>query len=221
MTTKTPAAYGRRGRFHPTRSTTAASPPCTPSASPNIPALDGQADTACTTESSEQAAAGLLPLVDRLDEIPGIGPRAAGIILAEIGPDMRVFPTPGHLVSWAKLAPRTIQSGAKNTSGPTGKGNPWLRGVLGEVATAAAKTDTFLGARYRRLVKRRGHRKALVAVARSILVIVWHLINDPTARFTDLGTDWHSRRLDPARKTRDLVRQLQALGHDVTLAPAA
>jgi transposase len=186
-----------------------------------IPPVDGQGDMGRTTERPEQAAAGLLPLIDRLDEIPGIGPRAAGIILAEIGPDMRVFPTPGHLASWAKLAPRTIQSGAKNASGPTGKGNPWLRGVLGEVATAAAKTDTFLGARYRRLVKRRGHRKALVAVARSILVIVWHLINDPTARFTDLGPDWHSRRLDPERKTRDLVRQLKALGHEVTLVPTA
>jgi transposase len=162
---------------------------------------------------------GLLPLAERLQEIPGIGPRAAQIILAEIGPDMRVFPTAGHLVSWAKLAPRTIQSGAKTGHGPTGKGNPWLRGILGEVATAAARTDTFLGARYRRLVKRRGRIKALVAIARSILVIVWHLINDPTARFHDLGPDHHQRQIDPARRTRELVRQLQALGHDVTLAP--
>jgi transposase len=163
---------------------------------------------------------GLLPLAARLDEIPGIGPVTAQVILAEVGPDIRVFPTAGHLVSWAKLSPRTIQSGAKSTHGPTGKGNPWLRGALGEAATAAAKTDTFLGARYRRLVKRRGHFKALVAVARSILVIVWHLINDPSARFHDLGADHHQRLTDPARKTRDLVRQLHALGHEVTLAPA-
>ncbi|MFE2068220.1 IS110 family transposase [Streptomyces sp. NPDC059467] len=120
-------------------------------------------------------------LLARLDEIPGVGPTSARVILAEIGPDMSVFPTPAHLASWAKLSPRTIQSGAKSTTGPAGKGNPWLKGALGEAASAAARTDTFLGARYRRLVKRRGHAKALVAVARSILVIVWHLIDDPHA----------------------------------------
>jgi transposase len=83
---------------------------------------------------------------------------------------------------------------------------------------AASRTDTFLGARYRRLVKHTGHAKALVAVARSILVIAWHLINDPDAVYQDLGADWHQRHLDPARKTRDLVRQLERLGHQVTLA---
>ncbi|MFJ9483448.1 IS110 family transposase [Streptomyces mirabilis] len=163
--------------------------------------------------------AGLLSLVERLDEIPGIGRTAAEVIIAELGPDMRVFPTSGHLVSWAKLAPRTIQSGAKNTSGPTGHGNPWLKGMVGEAAMAAARTDTFLGARYRRLVKHRGHKKAVVAVARSMLVIVWHIINDPAARFEDLGPDHHQRLVNPARKTQVLVRQLQALGHQVTLAP--
>ncbi|MBT2405694.1 MULTISPECIES: hypothetical protein [unclassified Streptomyces] len=101
------------------------------------------------------------------------------------------------------------------------QGNPWLKGALGEAANAAARTDTFLGARYRRIGKRRGHAKAIVAVARSILVIAWHLINDPDARYQDLGSDWHQRHLNPARKTRDLVRQLQALGHQVTLAPTA
>lgn len=141
-------------------------------------------------------------------------------MIAELGLDMGVFPTPGHLASWAKLSPRTIQSGNKNTSGATGKGNSWLKGALGDAAMSAAKTDTFLGARYRKLVKRRGHKKALVAVARSILVIVWHLINDPTARFTDLGSDWHTRRLDPERRTRDLLRQLKDLGRNVILAPA-
>lgn len=163
--------------------------------------------------------ADLLSLVERLDEIPGIGRTAAEVIVAELGPDMRVFPTSGHLVSWAKLAPRTIQSGGKNTSGPTGHGNPWLKGMIGEAAMAAARTDTFLGARYRRLVKHRGHKKAIVAVARSMLVIVWHIINDPAARFEDLGPDHHQRLVNPVRKTQALVRQLQALGHQVTLAP--
>ncbi|MCZ4508058.1 hypothetical protein O3Q52_07540 [Streptomyces sp. ActVer] len=117
-----------------------------------------------------------------------------------------------------QVVPRTIQSGAKNTAGPAGQGNPRLKGALGEAANAAARTDTFLGARYRRIVKRRGHAKALIAVARSILVITWHLINDPDASYQELGADWHQRHLNPARKTRDLVRQLQALGHQVTLA---
>ncbi len=162
-----------------------------------------------------------LTTVQRLDEIPGIAERAAQIIIAEVGLDMGQFPTPAHLVSWAKLSPQTIQSGPKVKAGKTGKGNRYLKGVLGEVATAAAKTDTFLGERYRRLVRRRGKQRALVAVARSILVIVWHLLNDPDARYIDLGADYYTNRLDPNRKTRDLVRQLQALGHSVTLAPAA
>ena len=143
------------------------------------------------------------------------------MLIAELGLDMGQFPTPGQLVSWARLSPRTIQSGAKHRAGATGKGNPYLKGVLGEVAAAAAKTDTFLGERYRRLVRRIGKLKALVAVARSILVIVWHLLADPTARFHDLGADYHSRRIDNDRKTRTHIRQLQALGYTVTLTPAA
>ena len=162
-----------------------------------------------------------LTTVERLDEVPGIAERAAQILIAEIGLNMAQFPTPAHLVSWAKLSPQTIQSGPKTKVGKTGKGNRYLKGVLGEVATAAAKTDTFLGERYRRLVRRRGKQRALVAVARSILIIVWHLLNDPDARYINLGSDYYTSRLDPQRKTRDLVRQLQALGHTVTLAPAA
>ncbi|WP_412075478.1 IS110 family transposase [Streptomyces xanthophaeus] len=158
---------------------------------------------------------------ERLDEIPGIGPATAQVILAEIGLDMSIFPTAGHLVSWAKLSPRTIQSAGRNLPGGIGQGNPWLRAALGEAAMAAGRTDTFLGARYKRLVKRRGHGKALVAVARSILVIVWHLLSNPDARFHDLGSDYHLRVLDSAARTRKLVHQLQALGHDVTLTAKA
>jgi transposase len=183
---------------------------------------DLMADTEDHHGDDEPGQGLLMPLSDteRLDEIPGVGPATAQVILAEIGLDMSVFPTAGHLVSWAKLSPRTIQSGGKNTSGPTGKGNPWLRGALGEAAISAARTDTFLGARYRRIVKRRGHLKALVAVARSILVSVWHLLSNSHTRYRELGADFHTRNLDPQRKTRDLVRQLKALGHDVALTPA-
>ena len=159
--------------------------------------------------------------IARLDEIPGISRHTAQVILAEVGLDMARFPTAGHLVSWAKLSPRTIQSGPKSKSGRTGKGNPYLKGALGEAAAAAARTDTFLGERYRRIVKRRGKLRALVAVARSILVIVWHLLADPAARFRELGAGYYASRTDTGRKTRNHVRQLEALGFTVTLAHAA
>lgn len=162
-----------------------------------------------------------LPALDRLDEIPGIARRGAQVILAEIGLDMTRFPTAGHLVSWARLCPRTIQSGATSRAGRTGKGNPYLKGLLGEAAAAAAKTDTFLGERYRRLVKRKGKLKALVAVARSILVIIWHLLAEPNTRYRDLGADYHATRIDTGRKIRDHVRGLEALGYSVTITAAA
>jgi transposase len=187
-----------------------------------IPAAQGvDADGTTGPGAGADPGAAVLPAIQRLDEVPGIGRHAAQVLLAELGLDMGVFPTPGHLVSWAKLCPRTIQSGAKHRAGTTGKGNPYLKGVLGEVAAAAAKTDTFLGERYRRLVKRRGKLKALVAVARSILVIVWHLLADPTARYHDLGAGYYADRIDKGKKARNHIRQLEALGFTVTLAPAA
>ena len=134
---------------------------------------------------------------------------------------MSAFPTAAHLVSWTKISPQTIQSGARSRAGRTGKGNPYLKGILGEAAAAAAKTDTFLGERYRRLVKRRGKLKALVAIARSILVIVWHLLADRAARYHDLGASYYAGRIDKNRKMRDHVRQLEALGYTVTLTQAA
>jgi transposase len=162
-----------------------------------------------------------LPVLERLDEVTGIGLAAAQAIVAEVGLDMAQFPTPARLVSWAKLSPRTVQSGARTSSGNTGKGDPYLRRVLSEAAASAGRTDTFLGERYRRLVRRRGKQRALVAVARSILVIVWHLLDDPMARFADLGPNYYEKRMDKGRRTRDLIRQLQALGHQVSLSPAA
>jgi len=187
-----------------------------------IPAAQGvDADGSTGPGAGSGPGAAVLPAAARLDEITGIGPAAAQAVIAEVGLDMGVFPSPGQLVSWARLCPRTIQSGTKTRAGATGKGNPYLRGVLGEAAAAAAKTDTVLGERYRRLVKRRGKLKALVAIARSILVIVWHLLADPAARYHDLGAGYYTDRIDKGKKARNHIRQLEALGFNVTLTPAA
>ena len=160
-----------------------------------------------------------LPAVQRLAEIPGLSIVSAQIILAEIGLDMSIFPTPEHLASWAKLTPVTAQSGSKKRSGKTGKGNPYLKGALGIAASSLAKTDTHLAARHHRMVKRRGKLKALVATARNLLIIVWHLLSDPTQRFKDLGSDYHNNRLDVGRRIRNHKHQLEALGYDVTITP--
>jgi transposase len=160
--------------------------------------------------------------VDSLDEIPGIGRVAAHVIIAEIGLDMTRFPTANHLASWARFAPGIKESaGKKKGAGATGHGNPYLARVLGEAAVCAGKTDTFLGERYRRIARRRGRKKAVVAVGRSILVVVWHLLSDPNARFSDLGPDFYDNRTSPERKRRNHIRQLEALGYKVTLEPAA
>jgi transposase len=187
-----------------------------------IPAAQGiDADGTTGPAAGHGEGAPVLPAIDRLDEVTGIGREAAQAIIAEIGLHMSVFPTAGHLVSWARISPQTIQSGARSRAGRTGKGNPYLKGILGEAAAAAARTDTFLGERYRRLVKRRGKLKALVAIARSILVIVWHLLAGPATRYHDLGVGYYTSRTDKNRKTRNHIRQLEALGYTVTLTQAA
>ena len=159
----------------------------------------------------------VLPAPARLAQIPGISQAMACAIIAETGLDMTRFPTSGHLVSWAGLCPAARQSGPRTRPGRKGRGNGYLRGTLGQAATIAARTPTFLGERYHRIARRRGTAKAQVAVARSILVIIWHLLADPTARYTDLGPGYHQARLDTDRKIRNHIRQIQALGFHVTL----
>jgi transposase len=180
------------------------------------------ADIAELEAKIDQEVAPFARAVDRLDEITGVGRTAAGVIIAEIGLDMARFPTSGHLASWARFAPGVRQSAGKTKGkATTGHGNPYLARVLGEAAVAAGKTNTFLGERYRRLAKRRGTKKAIVAVGRSILVIVWHLLADPTARFHDLGAGFYDTHVNAERAKRNHIRQLEALGYKVTLQPAA
>ncbi len=158
----------------------------------------------------------------RLDEIPGVGATAAAVIIAEIGDDMTRFPTPAHLSSWAKFAPGVKESaGRKKGNGSTGHGDPYLARVLGEAAVGASRTNTFLGERYRRIARRRGKKKAVVAVGRSILVIAWYLLSDPEVGYHDLGPDFYDSRINPERKKRNHIRELEALGYKVTLQPAA
>ena len=185
--------------------------------------IDGiDADIAAVDEQIEGQLAPFAAAAERLDEIPGIGPVAAAAIIAEIGVDMSRFPTAGHLCSWAKFSPGISSSAGKTKgNGSTGHGNRYLARVLGEAAVGVGRTDTFLGERYRRIARRRGKKRAIVAVGRSILIIIWHLLQDPDARFHDLGANHFSRRTDPDSKKRDHIRQLEALGYTVTLAPAA
>ena len=185
-----------------------------------IDAID--ADIAELDAQIEAMTAPFAQAVERLDEVPGIGRIAAAIIIAEVGLDMTRFPTAAHLASWAKFAPGVKESaGKKKGKGSTGHGDAYLARILGEAAVGAAKTDSFLGERYRRIARRRGAKKAIVAVGRSILVIVWHLLSDPDARYTDLGSDFFGQRINPERRKRAHVHQLEALGYKVTLEPAA
>jgi transposase len=163
----------------------------------------------------------LLSLAGRLDEITGIGQCNARVVIAELGTDPSQFPTPGHAAAWARLTPRTMQSGETARPGRTGKGNRYIRGALGQAAMTAAKTDTRLGAMYRRIARKRGKQKAIVAVSRIICEIAWILICDPGARYQELGPDYYSPR-SPARQTRDKIRDIERLnpGKKVILVDA-
>jgi transposase len=158
--------------------------------------------------------------INRLDEVPGIDRRVAEVILAEIGPDMSVFPTAHHLASWAGVSPGNQESAGKRKTGKTTKGNRWLRQGLAQAAWAASHSkDSYLAAQFKRLAPRRGKKRALIAVGHSILVIVYHLLKEGGS-YCDLGPDYFDR-LAPQRLTRYLVRRLEKLGHRVVLEDAA
>lgn len=158
--------------------------------------------------------------IERLDAIPGVARRTAESLMAEIGPDVKPFPTAAHLASWAGMCPSNNESAGKRHSSRTRKANPWLRSTLVEAANAASRTkDSYLGAQYRRLVVRRGRQKAVLAVGHSILVIVYHLLQRGTT-YADLGGLYFDRK-DRQAIERRLTHRLERLGYRVTLEPAA
>jgi transposase len=183
--------------------------------------IDGlAADIAVLDARIQEMIAPFAAAVARLDEITGVGERSAQEIIAEVGVDMSVFPTAAHLVSWAKFSPIDARSAGKKKGNSTGKGNPWLAGSLGDVVAGLARTHTFLGERYRRLARRRGKKRAIVALGNSVLTIVWHLLSDLDLRYHDLGPDHYESKINKCRRERDLIRQLEHLtGHKVTLQP--
>jgi transposase len=156
--------------------------------------------------------------VGQLDAVHGIGPVCAQDIIAEIGADMTVFPTAAHLVSWAKWSPQVKQpAGKRKGSNATGRGNPYLSAALGEVSISASRTQSLLGAKYRRLARRMPKKKALVATGNSALTIIHALLSDPEACYQDLGADYHEQRMHTRRQARNHVKSLERLGYKVTI----
>jgi transposase len=157
--------------------------------------------------------------ITRLDTIPGVGRSVAEALVAEIGSDLTRFPNAKHLASWAGLCPGNNESAGKRYSGKTRKGSPWLRACLVQAAHAAARTKgTYLAAQYRRLAAQRGRAKAAVAVAHSILIIVYHVLTEGTV-YCDLGGNYFDER-DRQAVERRLVHRLHGLGYTVSLTPA-
>jgi transposase len=167
----------------------------------------------------EELMAPLAEAQERLATIPGVNQRVAETVVAEIGSHMEQFPTARHLASWAGMCCGNNESAGKRRSGRTTKGNRWLKRTLVQAAWAASHSKgTYLAAQYRRLARRRGRKRALVAVGHTLLVIIYHVLKRG-AVYTELGPEFLDR-LEPGRLTRQLVRRLESLGHKVTLEPA-
>jgi transposase len=168
----------------------------------------------------EEAVAPFAADLTRLDSIPGVGRRTAEVLLAEVGVDMSRFPTAAHLASWAGLCPGHNESAGKHKSGRVRPGNRWLRMSLIEAASMAARTrHTAFAARYHRIARHRGHKKAVVAVAHAMLVTAYHLL-DRQLDYREPGADYFDRR-HAERTTRRAVRALERQGYRVTIEPAA
>jgi transposase len=176
-----------------------------------------EAISACSARIEQQIAP-FAPTLTLLETIPGVGRRNAEVIVAEIGVDMSVFPSSRHLASWAKLAPGNNESAGKRKSGATGKGSPWLRSAMVESALAATRTRGYLRAKYWRIRQRRGHQRAVIAVAHAILEITYQLLTTGEL-YRELGDDFFERR-DNERATQRHLRALQRLGYHVTVEAA-
>jgi transposase len=166
----------------------------------------------------DEAARPFAEPLRRLQTIPGIKARATNL-LAELGPDMTVFPSAAHCASWSALCPGHDETGGKRRSGKTRHGNRWLKATLTEAAWVAARTKgTYAQAQYRRLAARRGKKRAIVAVAHSLLIAAYHVLRDAIP-YHDLGPE-HFDRLTSTHLTHHLVKRLERLGHKVTLEPS-
>jgi transposase len=154
--------------------------------------------------------------MERLDAVPGVDRRVAEVVLAEVGADMKPFPSHEHLASWAGMCPGNEESAGKRRRRRILPGNRWLKQTLVQAAWATSHAkNTYLASQYRRLAGRRGKKRALVAVGHSMLVIFYHMLKEGTT-YADLGGDFFDH-LEPARLTRYYVKRLEALGHKVTL----
>jgi transposase len=156
--------------------------------------------------------------IEQPGDVPGFGITTAQDLIAEIGVDMSVFPTAGHLASWGGRLPRVTESGGKRKGkNATGRGNPYIGGTLGEASISVGRTQTFLGAKYRRLCTHMPKKKAKGAIMRTQLVIAHALLSDPAAEYEDLGPDYYERKADTRRRARSHARALERLGYKVTI----
>ena len=178
-------------------------------------------DQAVAALDARIAAATDAELIERLSTIPGVKRHIAEVLIAECGVDMSVFGSAQRLVSWAAICPGTNQSGHRRRSGKTRRGNPWPRTALTQAARAAARSkNTYLASHYWQIRGRRGEKKAIGATRHDILIAYYHIVHERVP-FRELGPDWLARRHSPEHRTRRLVKQLEALGHNVTLEAAA
>jgi transposase len=184
-----------------------------------LAAIDGfTTQIEALTARIEILAEPYLRQMQQLDAVHGAGIASAQDVIAEIGVDMTVFPTAAHLVSWAKWCPQVAQSGGQRKgSNAAGRGNPYLSAALGEISMSAARTQSFLGAKYRRLVKRMPKKKALVATGNSVLATFHALLSDPAATYHDLGPGYYEQRMNMRRQARNHIRGLERLGYHVTV----
>lgn len=179
---------------------------------------------AAIAETQQRIAVMLAPLADTVElvmTIPGVGRRTAEVLIAEVGVDMRVFPTAAHLASWAGICPGNNASGGKQKPGRTRHGSVWLRIALTEAAQAAARTkDTYLAAHHAQVRGRRGVHKAIGATRHDILIAYYHIVRDKVP-YRELGPDWHHRRNSTEQQARRLIRQLERLGVEVNVTMPA